>query len=171
MKFTVLILLLISLSCVYAAVDRVFAARNLPRNWIKLASNVEPMTQLKLRIALHPKDAQALEKSLLEVSTPGSKRFRQYLKKDEITAIVGRSDDEIASLGHFFHGRGLKVTSIHPNKDWIFIEGPASLIEEVFKCKLERFQHKEKKVNRIGKRFTPLYPSLCLFYQFLFFFS
>jgi hypothetical protein len=32
---------------------------------------------------LYPKDAQALEKKLLSISTPGSLDFRKYLSKDQ----------------------------------------------------------------------------------------
>lgn len=152
MKFSALIAALaVTMSGSLAAVDRVFPARSLPKTWAHLSSAVvEPSKTLSLRIALHPKDGKRLEASLLDVATPGSKRFRKYLKKDQITAIVGRDDRELNELKDYFAKHGLKVSSVHPHKDWIFVEGSASNVENLFKCKLEYFQHRVKQEKRIA---------------------
>lgn len=153
MKFSALVAALaVTMSCSFAAMDRVFPARPVPKTWAHLAHTVvEPTRTFSLRIALFPKDGKRLESILREVSTPGSKKFRKYLKKDEITAIVGRDDKELDELKQFFYSHGFKVSSVHPNKDWIFVEGTASAIENVFKCKLENFEHKVQHVQRVGK--------------------
>lgn len=154
MKFTTLVTALaVTMSCSFAAMDRVFPARSVPKTWTHLSHTVvEPTKTLSLRIALFPKDGKRLESTLRDVATPGSKKFRKYLKKDEITAIVGRDEKELDELKQFFFSQGLKVSSVHPNKDWIFVEGPASAIESVFKCKLENFEHKVQQIKRVGKK-------------------
>jgi tripeptidyl-peptidase-1 len=154
MKFSALAAALaVSMSCSFAAMDRVFPARSVPKSWSHLAhSVVEPTRTFSLRIALFPKDGKKLESVLRDVSTPGSKNFRKYLKGEEITAIVGRDNRELDELKQFFYSNGFKVSSVHPNKDWIFVEGTASAIENVFKCKLENFEHKIERVQRVGKK-------------------
>lgn len=148
-----------------AAASRNFPQVALPANWEKISDSVDPLTKLQLRVALFPRDAKALENSLLEISTPGSKRFRQYLKKDQITAIVGRDDKDIQKLTEVFTSQGLKVTSVHPHKDWIFVEGPAAVVEKFFQCKLSKYQHKVRESERIGELLISMLFFLEIFYH------
>ena len=46
--------------------------------------------------------AELLEKKLLAISTPGSKAFRKYLTKSEITEIVGHGDDDIQRITRWY---------------------------------------------------------------------
>jgi tripeptidyl-peptidase I len=73
----------------------------------------QPVT---LKLALVPKDAAKLEKKLISVATPGSSDFRKYLSKQEVTAIVGRSDEEIQRLTHWLEERGVRDVTVHPHR-------------------------------------------------------
>lgn len=144
--------LVLAFVAVVAEAGRFFPALNkLPLHWESVETKPIPSTLLTLRVALHPKDAKALENNLLEVATPGSKRFRQYLKKEEITAIVGRSDSDIERLRSVFAKEGLQITSVHPHRDWVFVEATVEQIEKFFQCKLGLFRHKERNTSRMGK--------------------
>lgn len=99
---------------------------------------------------MKPKNPELLEKSLVEIATPGSPRFRKYLTKSEITAIVGRSDDEIERLGIYLRSKGAKVLSIPPHRDWIDISVPVSAAEKLFSCRLHAFSNAETQKIRIG---------------------
>ena len=106
--------------------------------------------ELKLSIALKPKNGDLLEKSLIEIATPGSARFRKYLSKAEITNIVGRSDDEINRVSKFFEEKGAKVISVPPHRDWVVISAPVSAVEKMFACRLHAFVSPETQRIRIG---------------------
>jgi subtilase family serine protease len=155
MRVLALVATLVGLSSISASMDRHFPRSSLPAHWSALNVKVEPTQRLQLRVALFPKNAQALENTLLGVATPGSKSFRQYLKKEEITSIVGRAEDELSALKTFFAAHGMQLTSVHPHKDWIFVEGSVAAIEALFKCQLGHFQHRERSEDtRIGKILT-----------------
>lgn len=122
---------------------------------LKLAGNFE----LNLEIALKPRDGQLLEKSLISIATPGSPQFRKYLKPDQITGIVGRSDDEIARLAKFFEEHGVKVTSVNSHKDWISIKTDAQTTQKLFQCKLAAFHNVGMQRIKIGASNSYTIPS------------
>lgn len=150
MKFFGSIVALVGVACAYGAMDRVFPQNPVPAVWKATSAKVDSKALLSLRIALFPRDGKKLENSLLEIATPGSRRFRKYLKKDEISQIVGRDDAELNELKAYFAKHGMKVTSVHPHRDWIFVEAPVSSIESVFKCQLGHFEHKVAEKTRIA---------------------
>jgi hypothetical protein len=112
MRVLALVATLVGLSSISASMDRHFPRSSLPAHWSALNVKVEPTQRLQLRVALFPKNAQALENTLLGVATPGSKSFRQYLKKEEIASIVGRAEDELSALKTFFAAHGMQLTSV-----------------------------------------------------------
>lgn len=129
----------------------VFNRRSLPEQWRAAVENLNSKLTLKLRIALHPKDGAKLEQTLLEVSTPGKAQFHRYLKDEQITEIVGRSDAEINSVQEWLTSQGIgKIESINVHRDWIFVSATVEQIEKAFSCKLVTFKHAQTGAERIG---------------------
>lgn len=123
----------------------------LPSGWIHDSSRqVDGDNVFQLRIALHPKNAAELEKRLISISTPGSPEFRKYLKQEQISEIVGRSKDEIQRLTEFFAKKNMKVESVHPHRDWIFVSATRQQIEEVFECQLGNFANTRTGAGKVG---------------------
>lgn len=79
-------------------------------------ASLPPAQVVSLKLALVPKNAALLEKKLLSIATPGSTDFRKYISKQEITSIVGRSDEEISQLRKWLNDRGVADISVHPHK-------------------------------------------------------
>jgi tripeptidyl-peptidase-1 len=130
-----------------------------PRGWIKVKEEAIDAKRVKLSIALVAKDYEKLEKSLLEISTPGSPKFRKYLKKHEIADIVGRSDADISMATNWLKEGGARIDSIHPHRDWIFATATVTQIERLFSCKLIMYTNVKTGSLKIG-----------LFFVFFFFY-
>jgi tripeptidyl-peptidase I len=123
----------------------------MPKGWA-LAGFPAKELELSLNLALKPNNAQLLEKSLLEIATPGSKRFRKYLKQSEIADIVGRSSDDIAKVTAFLTKAGFKVSSVHPHRDWISVKAPVAVVEKTFSCELASFLNERIGKHTVGAR-------------------
>jgi hypothetical protein len=90
------LLCLLALSCLLGLTAlEVPALARLPSNWFIADASLSADSRVTLKLALKPEDPAALERRLLQISTPGSKSFRQYLSKEEIRALVGRSDRDL----------------------------------------------------------------------------
>jgi tripeptidyl-peptidase I len=142
---------LVVLCAVCSAGKVVHSREKLPDGWsISNLRSLNAESVFNLRIALHPKNAAELERKLLKISTPGNPEFRKYLTQDQITEIVGRSKEEIEKVSAFFAKKNLKVESIHPNRDWIFVSATKSQIEEIFACELSNFVHSKTGATKVG---------------------
>eukprot|EP01035_Chromulina_nebulosa_P019007 gene19007-24826_t len=113
--------------------------QSLPSNWFIANANLNNDQIVKLRIALVPKDSTLLEKSLIEIATPGTSMFRKYLSKDEITSIVGRSDEDISRVSTWLNQAGVNEVSIHPHRDWLFASTTVGIAQKLFQCTLAEF--------------------------------
>jgi tripeptidyl-peptidase-1 len=129
--------LVISCVAVFSSA-RTYTTR-IPAGWASEPLEMSPEAMIKVSIALKSKDATLLEKFLLEISTPGSSRFRKYLKQQEITEIVGRSDDEFTRIQSWVESSNGKILNVPPHKDWIEVSLPLKSIETAFNCKLVKF--------------------------------
>ena len=144
------LVLVLVVFAVMASAGRVMVRDHVPANWERISTPLIKSQKLNLRISLFPRDGSLLEKTLLEVSTPGSAKFRQYLKQDQIADMVGRSTGEIDQLRHFFSKNGVQISSVHPHRDWIFVDATVEQIENIFKCQLAQFRHKIRETTRIN---------------------
>ena len=79
----------------------VLGFRKLPVDWILSNDKLSPSKEISIKIALSSKGKSALERTILEVSSPSSKSFRKYLSQSEIANIVGLSDEEIKKVSNW----------------------------------------------------------------------
>jgi tripeptidyl-peptidase-1 len=150
MQFFTLLIALALIALVSAGKVSYPVRSTLPSVWEQLDKKLSPDYQLHLRIALHPKNAQLLEKTLLEIATPGSSKFRKYLKKDQITEIVGREEGDFQRIRDFLAVNGLSIASVHPNRDWIFVDATVAQVEKLFECKLASYFNKRFGLTRVA---------------------
>jgi len=123
---------------------------SVPQGWTVLSEIMDSNTVLNLRIALHPKDAAKLERTLLDISTPGSSKFRNYLKQDQITEIVGRSDADIERATAWVKSFGGQVESIHPHRDWIFVTATVEQAEKMLETKFISYINDKTLTAKVG---------------------
>jgi tripeptidyl-peptidase-1 len=139
----------------------VYSARErLPADWkVSLESNLNANDKFTLRIALHPKNSAELERRLLDISVPGKPQFRKYLNKQQITEIVGRSDSEIQRIRDFLATKDVKIDSVHPNRDWIFVTASKAQIEEIFECELASYSNAKTGAKKVGAKSSYTIPA------------
>ncbi|RYG69614.1 hypothetical protein EON64_02260 [archaeon] len=146
-----------------SASRQVFAGpQALPANWQLSSASLDRTRVVRVSIALVPKDASRLESEILAVSTPGSARFRKYLKPSQVTEIVGRSDAEIQKLREWLATENLQIDSVHPHRDWVTVSGTVDRIESLFQCKLGEYSNDVLGKRKVGKSdVLPPLVSLC----------
>lgn len=139
---------------ILAVIVTVATARSPPANWravetLKLGRD----EVIHVNIALKPKDGELLEKALLEISTPGTANFRKYLKKEQITNIVGRSNEDITRFADWIYTTGAaRDFTLSPHRDWIHAKLSISQIEKLFECELVTFENTKTSATKIGAR-------------------
>eukprot|EP01038_Epipyxis_sp_PR26KG_P006142 gene6142-8469_t len=144
----VLVTVALTVSCLANAMK--FSGTKVPTSW-EVLDNIIPFSKpLYLRVALVPNQPELLEKSLLEISTPGNKKFRKYLKQSDVTALVGRTDADILRIKNWIQAfPNTKIESVHPNRDWVFIKTTVKDVEEIFACKLASFRNKKTNAEKL----------------------
>ena len=154
MKFIIYIVILYVIFNVHNTIaSRYISRTTISEDWSILQEITNKTTKdITFKLALYPKDSQLLEKQLLEISTPGSKSFRKYLSKSEITLIVGREKSELDKITNWLASHGVKVISIHPNKDWITASSSISIIEKMFECHIIKYVNSKTKQEKIGSK-------------------
>jgi tripeptidyl-peptidase-1 len=125
--------------------------QQLPSGWEVVSNPLDGSHFVSLKMALVPKDVNKLESELLAISTPGSARFRRYLKQAELTDIVGRSDEDISRISKWLSAQNLKIDSIHPNRDWVTVNAKVSQVEKLLECKLAQFSNAKLGKSKIGQ--------------------
>lgn len=155
MAFINSLLVFLALYVVCSAAARLVFLRTaeIPASWKMTNSVLNSNQRVTFKIALVPKDAQRLEKELLEIATPGNPRFRKYLNQEQITAIVGRSDADIQRLSAWLSSHDLKIDSVHPHRDWVTVSGAVSQIEALLECKLAQYTNEKLQQTKIGERY------------------
>lgn len=152
MQILILLCVIASILLVTQALE-IPGIRSLPSQWLLSPEPIDQTAQVALKIALVPKDAPELERRLIEIATPGSKVFRQYLSKDEITAIVGRSDADIARVTSWLAAQGIDAeVQVHPHRDWIMTTASIASIQKAFQCELGLYTNARKGINKVAAK-------------------
>ncbi|KAF8162319.1 Pro-kumamolisin, activation domain-containing protein [Mycena galopus ATCC 62051] len=98
---------------------------------------------ITLRFALASNNLPGLPEKLLDVSTPGSANFRQWLSQDEVKSFVEPSTDAVNAFNAFTSANGLKSSVISPYGEWVSVSLPVSKLKanQLFGAKFTNFTH------------------------------
>ncbi|KAM7208200.1 subtilisin-like protein [Naviculisporaceae sp. PSN 640] len=86
-----------------------------PKDW-KEIRKATPDEQLTLRIGLRQPHAQALEQTVLDISTPGHPRYGKHLSRRELQAYTEPSQESTAKVSKWLQEHDIDYTV---NNDWI----------------------------------------------------
>ena len=103
-----------------------------PRHWVKLGP--APVDHVvTLRIALPQPNFSVLEQHLYEVSDPGHARYGEHLSKDEVESLVAPHPASLDAVEAWLLGHGLEreACTHSPARDWITVDVPVRLAEEM----------------------------------------
>jgi Pro-kumamolisin, activation domain/IPT/TIG domain len=91
-------------------------------------------------IVLRPRDQQALESFVTEVSHRGSPDFGHYLARGEFAARFGPSSGTVAQLRAALAARGLAVDEVSSDDMTVSFHGSASAVEGAFATGIHRYR-------------------------------
>ena len=104
----------------------------IPRGWVE-HSVPSPDHIISLHIGLPQPNFSTLERHLYEVSDPDHHRYGKYLSKEEVEELVAPHPTSVDAINEWLGTHGLGEDDIvrSPAKDWISINIPVALVEEM----------------------------------------
>ncbi|KAI0294269.1 family S53 protease [Multifurca ochricompacta] len=104
---------------------------------------------LQLRIALVQNDIEGLQNKLLDVSTPSSAQYGQWLSKEEVGAFMTPKPETTTVVNEWLSANGLNPTVLSPFGDWIGFQMTVSHANELFDADFTTFVHDASGQNAI----------------------
>lgn len=103
-----------------------------PRGWTRQTE--APADHLiSLRIGLHQRKFDLLEKHLYEISDPTHSRYGEHLSKEEVEELVAPHPNSLSAVDEWLSEFNLMEDDItrSPAKDWVVLTIPVSLAEKM----------------------------------------
>jgi subtilase family serine protease len=142
---SLLVTLLISSSTPFAvlAVPTQILQRHVPDAVKKLQPNGRLLQthRLKLAIGLPLRNKDALDKFLADINDPASPNYHHYLTPEEFTRSYGPNADDYDAVATWAANHGLVVTTRHPNRVVVDVEGNVGDIEKALHVALRTYRH------------------------------
>ncbi|KAK7541932.1 tripeptidyl-peptidase-like protein [Phyllosticta citribraziliensis] len=92
--------------------------RGVPENWHQVSS-ANASEVLRFMIAVKQPNKALFEQTLLDISTPGSRRYGKHLKREEIKALLQPADESSQSILEWLQQSGISESDIEDDGDWI----------------------------------------------------
>jgi tripeptidyl-peptidase-1 len=128
-------------------------------DWEKVDEKLPSSKLISFKIALEPKNRELIQSTLLDIATPGSKNFRQYLNPSEIKELVSPIDENLNRAISFIHKNNGKILNQNQHGDWLEVEASIENIESMFNVKLSKFKNKRTGMNKFATSGTYEIPS------------
>src|SRR5882762_5375885 len=94
---------------------------------------------LDLRIALVQNDRQGLERTFLNVSTPGNAQYGKFLSKEEVEAFVAPSPATFSAVTKFLADNGINASNVTSAGDMLSIRIPVQQANSLFDTQFHSF--------------------------------
>jgi Pro-kumamolisin, activation domain/Putative Ig domain len=121
------------------AVERVGAAPVVPAG-STLLGLLDPGTPLRITLTLRPRDPAALSALATAVSTPGSPRYRRYLRPGQFAHRFGAPAAAVAAVEHDLRARGLRPGPLAANRLSIPVQATVGALERAFDVTFARLR-------------------------------
>ncbi|KAI0644613.1 family S53 protease-like protein [Trametes meyenii] len=109
----------------------------------------DPNATLNLRIALAQSNPAGLEAALYDVSTPGSKNYRQHLSKAEVQALVTPKPESVKAVTTWLSKNNVATAQASPAGDWLSIEVPVSKASALLGTQFGEYAHEKSNTTVI----------------------
>ncbi|KAI9436209.1 family S53 protease [Lactarius indigo] len=96
---------------------------------------------LRLHIALVQNDIKGLQTKLMDVSTPSSSQYGQWLSKEEVGTFVTPKPETVTAVNEWLSANGLNATVLSPYGDRIALETTVDRASELLDAKFSTFVH------------------------------
>ena len=105
------------------------------------AGNLPGAQRLNLAISLPLRNSEELDHFLQQLYDPASPDYRRYLTPEEFTQRFGPTKQDYQALMDFAKSNGLRVTTTHPNRLVLDVEGAVADIQKAFHLTLRVYRH------------------------------
>ena len=125
------------------AVERQVMRGHVPAAVQQLApvGRLEGTKRMNLALAMPVRNQPALTQLIRDLYDPANPRFRQFITPPEFAAQFGPTEQDYQALIAFAQANGLRVTTTHPNRVILDVEGAVPDIERTFHVTLKTYQH------------------------------
>jgi len=103
---------------------------------------------LHLALGLPLRNKSALAELLQQLYDPSSPNFHRYLTPVEFTERFGPTEADYMAVQEFARTNGLRITTTHPNRVVLDVEGASPVVERAFQIQLHHYAHPTE-----GRRF------------------
>lgn len=90
-------------------------------------------------VALAARNADELSQRVVDVSTPGNARYRQWLTTTDVMTSYAPSQDQVTSVVAYLQSIGFREVHVEPNRLFISATGSAHVIRSAFNTELAYF--------------------------------
>ncbi|KAI0085901.1 family S53 protease-like protein [Irpex rosettiformis] len=116
------------------------AVATTPRGYVRTAPATSD-SNIKLRIALAPKDIDGLITTLYDVSDPKSTLYGAHLTKEEAEAFVSPTSETVEKVNEWLKENGVTATPLTDAGDWLSVQIPISKANEMLNADFSVFTH------------------------------
>ncbi|MBV6701766.1 protease pro-enzyme activation domain-containing protein [Kitasatospora aureofaciens] len=88
--------------------------------------------QISVAVSLKLRNADALDRFLAAVTTPGTPEFGKYLTPEQFTAQFGPTQDAVDQVKAYLADQGLTVTEVSANRQVISAKGTTEQVSQAF---------------------------------------
>jgi tripeptidyl-peptidase-1 len=105
---------------------------------------------IKFRVALKPKDLAKVNEALNAVATPGNPRYRAYLDRAALSALVAPEPAAAAHAEAWLIAGGGRVVEHSALGDWLTMEATVDNIQAMFQTTLTRFRNRRTGAEKVA---------------------
>ncbi len=109
-----------------------------PSNGVHEAGPVNDTTSLSVAVGLEPRDESGLADYLVDLYTPGSSVYRQFLSPQVLASRYGATPADLSAALAYFRGFGLSAVA-SPDGLMVEVSGPAPRVGAAFDTSFEQF--------------------------------
>lgn len=112
---------------------------NVPQGW-SLARSASPSDTISLKIALHQRNGDDLERVVMEVSTPGHPNYGMHLTRDELRSYTAPSEDAVESVTAWLRDHGVESSA---NNDWVSFTTTVDRANALLDTRFDWYQYED----------------------------
>jgi uncharacterized repeat protein (TIGR01451 family) len=120
--------------------------RHLPRAAVNLSpvSRLSASQHLSFAIGLPLRNQDALSNLLQQIYDPASANYHRFLTPEEFTERFGPTSQDYEAVAAFARSNGLSISTRHPNRVLLDVEGSVADIEKALHVRMNNYQHPEE---------------------------
>ena len=112
---------------------------------LKSVERLSSTNRLNLAIGLPLRNQEALTNLFKQIYDPASPNYRHYLTPEQFADKFGPTKEDYQAVIAFAKANGLQVTTTHPNRVVLDVEGAVTDIEKALHVTMRTYQHPTEK--------------------------